>query len=65
MFLHQLSGESQADVIANAEILNEIVDNLALTFNLSTDDVVEVIKTFQGPVNIDKVRSLLLIKNNV
>lgn len=65
MFLHQLSSELMADVQANSEILSEIVDNFALTFNLNTDDVVEVIKSFNGPINIEKVRSILLVKNHL
>jgi hypothetical protein len=63
MFLHQLGSEAMPDVTANAEILSEIVDNLALTFNLSTDDVVDVIKSIPGQINIEKVRSELLVKN--
>ena len=61
MFLHQLGSEAPADVDANAEILSEIVDNLALTFNLSTDDIVGVIKNMPNRVNIDTVRANLLI----
>jgi hypothetical protein len=63
MFLHQLGSEAMPDVTANSEILSEIVDNLALTFNLSTDDVVDVIKSIPGQINIEKVRSELLVKN--
>lgn len=57
MFLHQLSSEAPNDVNANAEILSEIVDNLALTFNLSTDNIVEIIKDCEGKVNVENVRS--------
>lgn len=64
LFLHQLKSESPIDVSANAEILSEIVDNLALTFNLQTDDVVEVIKSIPGQINVEKIRSFLLIKNH-
>lgn len=64
MFLHQMTSEMPTDVAANAEILAEVVDNLSLTFNCPTDDVVEIIKTFPGGVNIGKVRSMLLVKNN-
>jgi hypothetical protein len=63
MFLHQLGSEAMPDVTANAEILSEIVDNLALTFNMGTDDVVDVIKSIPGQINIEKVRSELLVKN--
>ena len=48
MFLHQLTSDTPNDVFANAEILSEIVDNLALTFNLTTDHIVEIIKGIEG-----------------
>lgn len=48
MFLHQLTSETPNDVFANAEILSEIVDNLALTFNLTVDNIVEIIKGVEG-----------------
>jgi len=65
MFLHQLTSETPNDVFANAEILSEIVDNLALTFNLTTDNIVEIIKGVEGQVNVEKVRSEILVKNHL
>lgn len=63
-FLSQLESTEQGDVECNAEILAEIIKSFAVTFSVEIDDIVDIIQSTKGPLNIEVIRAQLLAKSN-
>ena len=62
LFLDQLKSKEQGDVECNAEILAEIIKSFASTYDVSVDDIVDMVQKTDGPLNMEDIRTQLLSK---
>ena len=63
MFLDQLKSTESDDVEANAEILAEIIKSFAVTFSLEIPEIIDIISSKGGALNMEDIRSMLLEKS--
>lgn len=59
-FLGHLDSKRDSDVEENAQLLAEIIKNFSLTFNVSQQDIMNVISQEHDGLNVETIRQKLL-----